>query len=662
MQLSWRGDGKYFATLVTCNNVPANATQLKIWERDTGTLHACGETLPYVQTAMSWCPSGARIATSGAHFNSPNPPQIMCFEKNGLKRDKFQVEGPAETYVSILKWNSNSELLAMVVRTKDWNGVQVWNCNNYHWYLKQELRFPSSEEVNVLWDPEKAMKLVCWTASGTVRTLKLGWKSAAMQSSTALVINGRRLLISPLSLTLIPPPMSLFTITFQAPVQVVAFTQENDDYCLIAARLSDGSLSVVRCPKLAEWLDLDIDNYAAVSIEVLSDLQQSISEIRHLAWLSSGALLGSLPVQPTLGREGSNRLHPGTQNGVFSQTYPGSQEILVEVNLQDIVDNISPLSDRFKIQGVHETLLKQGVVSILKNTFLPPNQNGVAFVQLVDGSVVLYTESQGGSQFGKTLVGQFLGPSPWMEVVRAGTGELKLVAVDEAGRLQLLGHSILCHDCTSFTIHRASNSSSHLLYTTQRDSLHVVSLSDLSSLSDLDSKQEVNMRTPSGTGRRQKGAGTREEDLKVRPMWERGAKLVAALGALDVAVILQAIRGNLETIYPRGLVLGAITVALKQENFFDAMALARRHHINLNVIVDYGGWQHFCTVASKFVVQVWLQPVPCCPLLLLFCGSLFLFGLIFSSFLWGPFFFIPPWPSCKHRWQASSLCFKVCIT
>lgn len=610
MQLSWRGDGKYFATLVTGNGSSSSAEQLKIWERETGTVHAIGEPTPFIQTALSWCPSGARIVTSCSQANNQSPPQIISFEKNGLKRDKFLLEGPPETQVISLKWNSNSELLAMVVKNQDWIGVQIWNCSNYHWYLKQELRYPSSEELNVVWDPEDAMKFVCWTASGTVRNLKLGWKSAVLESCTALVINGHNLLVSPLSLALIPPPMSLFTITFQAPVQVVAFTQQTDGCSLIAARLSDGSLSVVRCPKLADWLDLNIENYNACSLSVLSDLRQSISELRHLTWLRSGALLGALSVQPSLGNTGSNGKFSGTQNGVFSKTYPGSKEILVEVDLEGAEDKSSLVSDSFQIQGVQETPVKQAVVSIMKNPVPLSQHGGDAFVQLDDGAVVMYTESQGALNFGRTVIGSFQSPSPLMEVLRLGTGEVKLVGLNDQGRLELLQHSILCNDCTSFAMHWAADLRSHLLYTTQRDSLHVVDLSDLSSVSDAESKQEVNMRPGSRVGWKQKAAGAQEK-LKVRPLWERGAKLLTSLGGQDVAVVMQTIRGNLETIYPRSLVLGAIAEALKQGHYSEAMELTRRHHINLNVIVDYGGWENFCTNASEFVKQVCLQTILC---------------------------------------------------
>ncbi len=582
MQLSWRGDGKFFATLVTGEADLAISSQLKIWERDAGTLLACGEVLPFKQTAMSWCPSGARIATAGSQLSTPSAPNVVFFEKNGLKRDKFLIESSQEAHVSSLHWNSNSELLALVLESSGWNKVQVWNCNNYHWYLKQEWRFPSSDQVNMLWDPEKSMQLVCWTASGTVQHVKLGWKTAVLEASTALVISGCKLLISPLTNTLIPPPMSLFSITFQAPVQVVAYTQDSQGNGLIAACLSDGSLSVVRCHQVPTCLDLDGENFTVPSVAADLGSPLNLSNLRCLSWLSSGAVLGAVLAK-----------------------HAGYQEMLIEVQLLQNCNDVDLVCTKFEIGAVHETTLKEGVVSIVKNRFSSEQGSGFAFVQLGNGSVFPYTEARGGLELGRALLGKFVGPSPWMDCVSVGDTDVRLVGMDETGRLEILGHSIICNDCTSFALHQSSNSSSNLLYTTQRDSLHVVDLINLTSPTNLDTLLEQNSKNPNSIpGRRPRGSGVREEELKVRPLWERGSKLVTAVGGNDVAVILQAVRGNLETIYPRGLVLSAIAAALKQRSFKGAMGLARRHHINLNLIVDYGGWQRFCSSALQFVQQV----------------------------------------------------------
>ena len=47
-------------------------------------------------------------------------------------------------------------------------------------------------------------------------------------------------------------------------------------------------------------------------------------------------------------------------------------------------------------------------------------------------------------------------------------------------------------------------------------------------------------------------------------------------------------RGNLECVTPRFLALPAIASALRDERFAAAAALAARHRVDLNLLVDYG--------------------------------------------------------------------------
>lgn len=62
-------------------------------------------------------------------------------------------------------------------------------------------------------------------------------------------------------------------------------------------------------------------------------------------------------------------------------------------------------------------------------------------------------------------------------------------------------------------------------------------------------------------------------------VWERGAKVIGVLNGEEAAAILQTMRGNLECIYPRKLVLSSIRNALAQQWFKAALNLVRRHKI-----------------------------------------------------------------------------------
>lgn len=66
---------------------------------------------------------------------------------------------------------------------------------------------------------------------------------------------------------------------------------------------------------------------------------------------------------------------------------------------------------------------------------------------------------------------------------------------------------------------------------------------------------------------------------------ERGAKIVTAVPS-QASLILQMPRGNLEVIYPRALVLHCVRSLLDKQEFGEAYAVARRHRVDLNFLVD----------------------------------------------------------------------------
>ena len=83
---------------------------------------------------------------------------------------------------------------------------------------------------------------------------------------------------------------------------------------------------------------------------------------------------------------------------------------------------------------------------------------------------------------------------------------------------------------------------------------------------------------------------------------EQGARVVAAPPGF-VDVVLQMPRGNLEKVAPRALVLPFLARALDARRFAIAAAVAARHRVDLNVIVDRA-WPRFLKHADAFVRDV----------------------------------------------------------
>jgi elongator complex protein 1 len=76
-----------------------------------------------------------------------------------------------------------------------------------------------------------------------------------------------------------------------------------------------------------------------------------------------------------------------------------------------------------------------------------------------------------------------------------------------------------------------------------------------------------------------------EADERCRNV-ERGAKIVTVVPSI-YSVVLQMPRGNLETIYPRALVLSGIRQHLDNKDFKSAFLACQNHQVDMNILHDY---------------------------------------------------------------------------
>ncbi|GFR43051.1 hypothetical protein Agub_g4057, partial [Astrephomene gubernaculifera] len=98
--------------------------------------------------------------------------------------------------------------------TDDWV-VQLWHRSNWHWYLKHERRYPralagpssASLPPHVRWDEQAGSVLHVLTPGGLYEQIGLVWDTCVSERGTAVVVDGRRLLLTPLRHGLVPPPM-----------------------------------------------------------------------------------------------------------------------------------------------------------------------------------------------------------------------------------------------------------------------------------------------------------------------------------------------------------------------------------------------------------------------------------------------------------------------
>lgn len=561
--------------------------QLKVWERDSGAVHSLSDPKPFTGSVIDWNQSGSKIATVYDRKEENNCPSIVLYEKNGLERSSFSINEGIDVTVDFLKFNCNSDLLAAIVRDETVDTLKIWLFSNNHWYLKQEIRYPKVDGIRFMWDLTNPLKLICWTLDGRIITRKFVWVTAVMGNSIAFVIDGSKVLVTPFSLSLMPPPMFFLDLEFPSAVRDVAFCSRTSQN-LLAASLSDGSLCAVELPLLDEWDELEGHTFVVEA----SDSGMNFSPLHHLTWLDSHVLLGV----SCFGSDHSNFSKRNTVDGVVRSGY-----YLLEIEIRCSEDRISGsvTCSGWQAEALHHIYLEGVVVGIVSN----PLSRCSAFVQFEGGKTFEYMSKLGmnkGTSLQRCDDMDFLSSCPWMDIAPVG-GYIRekplLLGLDDNGRLHLEG-KILCNNCSSFLFYSNSGDRmiTHVVIATKQDLLFIVDVGDIVH----GELEKIYENFHPVVAKHRKG----ENESIFINIWEKGAQIVGVLHGDESAVILQTSRGNLEIVYPRKLVLVSIINALANRRFKDALQMLRRHRIDFNIIVDHCGWQAFIGSAADFVLQV----------------------------------------------------------
>ena len=121
----------------------------------------------------------------------------------------FDLEAlPLGVSVTQLTWSLDSEVLAVVLQTSSATAVRLYRRVNWHWYLKQEVAMPEGGAV-VAWDEgvRSGLRLHVAGAGGALRCIDFVLDAVPSALGTAAVVDGARLLVTPLRLCVVPPPM-----------------------------------------------------------------------------------------------------------------------------------------------------------------------------------------------------------------------------------------------------------------------------------------------------------------------------------------------------------------------------------------------------------------------------------------------------------------------
>lgn len=255
-QITWRGDGQFFAVSVVCPKTEAR--KVRVWNREFA-LQSTSEPVPGLGPSLAWKPSGSLIASTQ---DKPNQQDVVFFEKNGLLHGQFTLPFlKGEVKVNDLLWNADSSVLAVWLEDLPRENssalqsyVQLWTVGNYHWYLKQSLPFSTTGKnqiVSLLWDPVTPCRLHVLCQGWRYLCCDWHWTTDRSSGNSAndlanvAVIDGNKVLVTVFQQTVIPPPMYTYRLLIPHPVSQVMFSAHlGNDLAVLDA---NNQISVYKC-------------------------------------------------------------------------------------------------------------------------------------------------------------------------------------------------------------------------------------------------------------------------------------------------------------------------------------------------------------------------------------------------------------------------------
>eukprot|EP00002_Diphylleia_rotans_P026807 TRINITY_DN5361_c0_g1_i1.p1 TRINITY_DN5361_c0_g1~~TRINITY_DN5361_c0_g1_i1.p1 ORF type:complete len:1221 (-),score=246.17 TRINITY_DN5361_c0_g1_i1:42-3704(-) len=427
----WRGDGKFFV----CNVVDSRSGLriIKVFDRD-GKLSARCEQSEKAENTLAWRPSGNLIASTEKQPNGKY--YVIFYERNGLRHGEFVLPfDPQSASVLQLGWNIESDVLAVLTESQGQNYLQLFTMSNYHWYLKQELRLPKVSHATFLWHEEKPYFISVLTADCFIHEFEFSWDTnisggpEATNMSTAAVIDGASLMLTPLRRTLVPPPMCSATLLSSAPIQIVDFLSSGEIACVS----SDGFITLT-------------EPYTIQSKGAYFDATQPPKITAHL------------------------QLHTCKANNIKAAVWLSADTIVI---LSSSADPAHDIIDVFRIDALNQDYKIENITSFnTPSVFIKLSHdkvNGTLLGQSIDGGVYAVHVSREVLTVSLQLLSRFQTPC---NIFSSTMVSGKVIPFGLNDRYNLYsGEHLISSECNSFFVH-----DQFLVFTSLRHNLHMIPL------------------------------------------------------------------------------------------------------------------------------------------------------------------------------------------
>lgn len=598
--VSWRGDGEFFVVSVKAasglvNGLVFNRDAQQICPLDARGLQAEDGDLGHV---LAWQPrAGGMICHAGPAS------RVSFFERNGLRhlRSDFEyfasqqiIEGKSSAKILDIAWSHDSEKLSIVWSHDDVFSLNIFIRNNYKWYNKKQFIL-KEKPAAILWDEDECNSLFILTVARSLVYLQLHPVSASLELASrthVAVVDGATALLTDFCRAVIPPPMSHGAVVAEASISHVSGIPSRLGFSFL---LSNGAfrksmlstaLSTVPIDCAPLFIPNDKLTKSTWTLNKASDSGCLVSRDRMAVLLKEEILL-------------TVRCEVPQPWASISQEF---QDEICAFKLSEGLQNAQLLA-YIKVDG---SVMAVSAMKSSTNEFLVASDNGKLLrVRLeMDGDEATLSIKQ-------EIPLKFL-----CDVIRVHFLFLKkadseyALMQSKSGMLVLVNlktehlHTI-SRDCTSFELYRG-----FLNFTTRNHVLYCMAIEEETALlgknDSVQTKSLLSMLSESASLPQQAKSGQLVNMLPesygaTRPI-DRGSRIVAAL-ADDVRIVLQAPRGNLETIAPRPIVLARVRELSRCGEYGKAFRLSRQQRIDMNELVDVDV-DAFLADIDKFVVQV----------------------------------------------------------
>jgi len=545
--ISWRGDGAYVAISAVQNVEEKKRRIIRVYSRE-GTLGSVSEPVDRLEGTLSWRPSGNLIAGI-QRFPDASRIDVVFFERNGLRHGEFTMSIPGSNFegqsIYQLAWNADSTVLAVVLKGR----IQIWTMGNYHYYLKQEIIYDAEGSLNypgdapvVVWHPEKAL-LLALNLKDKVVVHEWIW---SVHRGTTQFPNDHGLVVVIDGGNLKLTPIRWANVP--PPIALHDIPLEATPVG-VAVSYTEGLIAVLRSTGIdfVRWYPGKPRNAKKPEFTANVTRFQAPDSVRQIAFLSS------------------NRL-----------------AVLLDSDDCCILKHFDVDTSSSTVTEAGEDILPLGTTNIVPDALAAAGE----LYYVVDHRTVTSINDPS-----STI--EFPTPCPWVEIAMID-GQVNYFGLSENGRLYANG-TLIAANCTSFIVTNA-----HLIYTTTQHFVKFVHLQTggkgkisssefhISHLVLISPGLEIPADDPTG-------------DERCRSI-ERGAKLVHVMPS-SFSLTLQMPRGNLETIFPRALVVAGIRRSIEAKDYKTAFLACRSQRVDLNILHDYAPEQ-FLQSVGLFIDQV----------------------------------------------------------